>query len=233
MSDKELQNIRDNTKDVIVLFDLDGTLVDSTQAIYASFCDAYKKMGQKAPSFESVKNTIGHTLEDMFLQNGADSNKVAEYVHHYRICYRSLMEEGTHLLPLVKEAIIEAHSFAYLGVVTTKRGDFSQILLEKLDVWQYFECIVGIESVTHPKPSPEPIFKALEMLHITQKDIVKQRIYMVGDTHLDLSAAQRAEINAVGVLCGFGKREDMEQFNVPLCESTLEAVRYIAQKCSI
>ncbi|MCX2716537.1 HAD family hydrolase [Helicobacter sp. MIT 21-1697] len=220
-------------KTAIILFDLDGTLIDSTQAIYMSFCEAYKTMCAELPAFECVKNSIGHTLEDMFVQNGVARSEVQEYVKAYRIHYRVLMEEGTHLLPFAKEAIIKAYEFANLGIVTTKRGDFSQILLQKLGVWEYFDDIIGIESVRFPKPHTEPILKALEHLGAAQKGINNHKIFMIGDTSLDLSAAKNAHINAVGVLCGFGKRDDMESFNVPLCENTLAAVHYIAQKCGV
>lgn len=215
-------------KEYIVLFDLDGTLVDSTQAIYASFCKVYMAMNDTPPSLEQVKSGIGHTLETMFLQNGVEKQKVDEYVGHYRMAYRGLMEQGTHLLAHAKEAIIQAHSFATLGVVTTKRGDFSQILLDKLGVWEYFSGIIGIESVKNPKPHAEPILKALAMLD-KGGEIQKEKIYMIGDTILDIEAAKNAEIQAVGVLCGFGKKEEMKKAQVPLCENTLEAVEWIKQ----
>ncbi len=217
----------------IILFDLDGTLVDSTQAIYASFCESFKAMGQIPPSFESVKQYIGHTLEDMFLAHNVSSLQVESYVQHYRNCYRKLMEEGTHLLPYVKDALKRAYEFASLGVVTTKRGDFSRILLENLGVWKYFDGIVGIESVKYPKPHAELILKALDLLQAQQKGISKNRIYMVGDTMLDIQAAQNTGIKAVGVLCGFGIEADMRASNVPLYANPLMAVDYIAQKCSI
>ena len=225
--------MQDKAKNAIVLFDLDGTLVDSTQAIYASFCEAYKSMGKVAPSREEVIKTIGHTLENMFMQNGVLHTEVDEYVRHYRICYRTLMEAGTHLIPHAKEAVIEAYDFAYLGDVTTKRGDFSQILLEKLGVWQYFDGIIGIESVSRPKPDAEPILKMLEHLRVAQRGIAQDRIFMVGDTSLDICAAKNAQIQSVGVLCGFGDRKSLEAQNALICENALEAVRYIAQKCSI
>lgn len=219
-------------KSHIILFDLDGTLVDSTQAIYASFCAAFNAMQKPAPSLESVKNVIGHTLEDMFIACGVAHKAVSAYIKHYRICYRGLMEEGTHLLPLVKEALEMAHTFAYLGIVTTKRGDFSRILLDKLGVGAYFDVIVGIESIQHPKPHKEPILKAIEILtrkynHI--QNINKTYMYMIGDTRLDIESAINAQINAVGVLCGFGKEQDMKAYNVPLCANARDGVAYIAQ----
>lgn len=213
------------TKDYIVLFDLDGTLIDSTQAIYASFCAAFRAINGSAPSFESMRQTIGHTLEDMFLSQGVRGDEVKQYVEQYRVAYRALMEQGTQLLPHAREAIERASEFATLGVVTTKRGDFSQILLEKLGVWGYFSGIVGIESVKYPKPHAEPILKALDMLECGQD---RSRIYMIGDTLLDIQAAKNAHIQAIGVLCGFGKMEQMQDTQVPLYANALEAVRAIA-----
>lgn len=187
-------------------------------------------MNDTPPSLDQVKLGIGHTLESMFLQNGVKKQSVDEYVKHYRVAYRGLMEQGTHLLVHAKEAIILAHSFATLGVVTTKRGggDFSQILLDKLGVWEYFSGIVGIESVSSPKPHAEPILKVLEMLD-KDKEIQRDRIYMIGDTILDIQAAKNAKIQAVVVLCGFGKKEAMQESQAPLCENTLEAIRWIQQ----
>lgn len=218
-------------KKYIVLFDLDGTLIDSTQAIYASFCQAYRLMGRTPPLFDEIKRTIGYTLEDMFITQGIPPKEAPIYVGHYREAYHHLMEEGTHLLPYVKEALHRASAFAYLGVVTTKRGDFSKILLERLGVGGYFDCIVGIESTTYPKPHAEPILKALELLRASQKAIGKKHIYMIGDTMLDIEAAQNAGICSVGVLCGFGLHD--VHLEIPLCDNTLQAVDYIAQKHSI
>lgn len=224
---------KDGVKNVIILFDLDGTLIDSTQAIYASFCAAYRAMGNTPPSLEAMKAYIGYTLEDMFLNNGISAFKLKEYVNHYRIHYRALMESGTQLLPHAREAIERASEFAILGVVTTKRGDFSQILLQKLGVWEYMSDIVGIESVSSPKPSAQPILMALQRiaskLHV---QIPNDKIYMVGDTILDLQAAHNAKIKCVGVECGFGNLAQMQQY-APMSPHTLHAVEYIAQKCAI
>lgn len=218
-------------KDYIVLFDLDGTLVDSTPAIYHSFCAAFEAMGQKKPEKSRVVECIGHTLENMFLANGATKDNVNAFITHYRKHYRALMEEGTRLLEGAESAIKEAHSFAHLAVVTTKRGDFSRILLERFNVWKYFDGIVGIESVANPKPDSEPILAAIKQINMPH--IEKNHIFMIGDTILDVLAAQNAHINAIAVLCGFGKEQDLAALNVPLCKNTQEAIRFIARNHSI
>lgn len=222
-----------NKKTGIILFDLDGTLIDSTVAIYASFCEAFKNMGENPPSLECVESCIGHTLENMFLKNGVSSTLVGEYVAHYRKHYRLMMEEGTKLLEGVEDAIERAYEIAYLGVVTTKRGDFSRILLDKFGVGKYFDTMVGIESVDYPKPNAQPILKAIQKIESQHGTIHQDRIFMVGDTPLDLIAAKNAKIQSVGVLCGYGKATDMRDLTSLLCKCVLDAVDCIAQRLKI
>ena len=152
------------SKNAIILFDLDGTLIDSTPAIYTSFCEVYKERGLTPPSLDCVKQGIGHTLEDMFLAQGITKDKVNEYVQSYRIFYRAQMETGTTLLPNAKEAVVLGYEFAHLGVVTTKRGDFSAKLLESFGILRYFSTVIGIENVSNPKPHSEPIISALDSI---------------------------------------------------------------------
>ena len=213
----------------IILFDLDGTLIDSTKAIYASFCEALEAFGYPKPNLDSVKATIGHTLEDMFLAHQIPEGRVGEFVQSYRNAYHAKMEAGTTLLPNAAEAIRLAASFADLGVVTTKRGDYSTRLLHALGVGEYFGCVVGVESISRPKPDSEPILKALESF---SNAAVAQK-YMVGDTTLDLESAKRAGISAVGVLCGYGKEEALRAYNVPICVDALAAVREIERSLGI
>lgn len=210
-------------KQTIILFDLDGTLIDSTKAIYASFCEAMEAFGYPKPSIDSVKATIGHTLEDMFLAHKIPQERVGEFVQAYRRAYHAKMEAGTTLIAGAKEAIELAASFAELGVVTTKRGDYSTRLLHTLGVGEYFRCVVGIESISRPKPDSEPILKALKSFC----NAAEAHKYMIGDTPLDLEAAKRAGIMAVGVLCGYGKEEALRAYDVPICANSLAAVREI------
>ncbi len=116
----------------VVLFDLDGTVIDSTEAILDGFRVAFETFGEKVPSNEAIKNEVGHTLEDMFLKLGVAEDRVNEHVHAYKMHYRIISCEKTVLLYGAKEAIEEASSFATLGVVTTKTGEYSRILLEHL-----------------------------------------------------------------------------------------------------
>lgn len=213
-----------NPKRAIILFDFDGTLIDSTPAIYASFCAALSRNGFAIPSQQSVEGCIGHTLHDMFAMHGVAPEMLQRCVDDYRASYRAQMERGTVLLPNAREAVVQASAFAFLGLVTTKRGDYSRALLQSFGIAEHFACVVGIEDAASPKPAPEPILCALA--RIAHKEIAPEHIFMVGDTALDLQSARAAGVRGLGVLCGFGQEGDLRAFGVPLFADALEAVAF-------
>ena len=208
---------------MILLFDLDGTLIDSTEAILESFHTACSKLGFPSPSDEHIKRLIGYPLDYMFAHVGVSEEQVWDFVDAYKEHYRVISKQKTVLLPNAKEAVEEAAAFARLGIVTTKTGRYSRELMEHFGLLHYFEVLVGREDVKNPKPHPEPIVNAVEMMH-PQKG---EDIYMVGDTKLDMECAKEAGVKAVGVLCGYGGKEELEPYGYPLFGDALEAVRYL------
>jgi len=208
-----------------ILFDLDGTLIDSTEAILESFHRSYTVLGGEHPTDAAIKALIGHTLEDMYLRLGIEQQEVDRYVRTYKEHYRIISKEKTVLLPGAREAIEAAAAFAKLGIVTTKTGLYSRELLEHFGVMEHFGILVGREDVTHPKPHPEPVLKAIEYLGADPL-----QCWLIGDTRLDADAAQRAGIACIGVLCGYDNAEQLRALTPFIENNALEAVRFIANK---
>lgn len=204
-----------------ILFDLDGTLIDSTDAILEGFEVAYETFGEAVPDAEHIKSLIGYPLDIMFEELGIRGDKW-DYVDAYKKHYRIISRAKTTLLPFAREAIEEASRFAKLGIVTTKTAHYSKELLEHMDVMHYFDVLIGRESVENPKPHAEPIHKAIKHL-----DASYETTWMIGDTLLDLHSANNAGIKSVGVLCGYGKRADLEKHSKYVTDNAFDAVKLI------
>jgi len=207
---------------MIILFDLDGTLIDSTEAILESFAVAFKAHGQEVPSDEEIKAEIGHPLDIMFPTLGVAQEEVEAYVLAYKMHYREIFCAKTVLLPDALAAVELASKHARLGVVTTKTAKYSIELLEHMGLMGYFEVLVGREDVENPKPHPEPILKALSKL---QSDTTKY--WMIGDTPMDILAAKAANISSVAVTCGYADEALLLEHTDNVYQSALEAVKFI------
>lgn len=210
-------------KQTIILFDLDGTLIDSTDAILESFHHAFAQCGSTTPDDGTITAQIGHPLDVMFHTLGIPREKIDACVQAYKAHYRTIHRTKTVLLPHAKEAVREAATFAHLGVVTTKTGRYSIELLEHLGLMPFFDVVIGREDVQHPKPNPEPIHKALEAL-----PEVTGNTYMIGDTCMDMDAAKAAGVVGIGVLCGYGTAETLEGCTEVLVKDAGEAVEKVA-----
>jgi len=213
----------DQIRSKIILFDLDGTLIDSTEAILESFAKAYAKFDVAVPADESITTLIGLPLEIMFVKLGVDEAKAMDYVQAYKEHYRTIHTQKTVLLPQVEDALIIARECARLGVVTTKTGKYSRELLEHFGIMKYFDVLIGSEDVQNPKPHPEPIIKALDALGYTYGTVT----YMIGDTISDILAAQEADIASIGVLTGYGNEDELEEDADFVAKDVFDAVKIV------
>lgn len=207
-----------------ILFDLDGTLIDSTEAILESFHNSFDVYNHSHPSDEEIKVLIGHPLDVMYSDLGIEENLVWDFVKTYKEHYQKIYLDKTVLLDYAIEAIKEAQKIAKLGVVTTKTGQYSRKILENFGVMDAFNVLIGREDVHNPKPHPEPIEKAMSMMKCN-----KERCWMIGDTRLDIASAQSAGIKSVAVTSGYDKMEQLLTLTDIIEINALEAVKYISK----
>lgn len=212
-------------KNTIILFDLDGTLIDSTDAIISSFYNSFKELEfDFKGTTEDIKDLIGYPLDVMYVNLGVEDKVKWDFVDAYKNKYRQISKEQTYLLENAIEAVELAASYARVSVVTTKTRMYTMPLLENLNIARHFEIITGRENVQNPKPHPEPIHITLEQMNYN-KDI--HSVWMIGDTKLDLIAANDANVNSVGVLCGYGKENELKKYTEFIENNALEAVKLI------
>jgi len=209
----------------VILFDLDGTVIDSTEAILESFSVSYGEFNVEKPTDEDIKALIGYPLDDMYRSLGVSEHEVNDYVASYKRHYRKISREKTFLIDGAKEAIEYAALHARLGVVTTKTAKYSKELLEHFEILHHFEVLIGREDVENPKPHAEPILKAMSSMSAKSNSS-----YMIGDTRLDLFSAKNAGIKCVAVTTGYDSKEILQTHNKHVTDSLKDAIEYILDK---
>ena len=206
----------------VILFDLDGTLIDSTEAILESFDVSFKTFNQKTPDEEKIKKLIGLPLDVMFEHLGVKRDEVWDYVDAYKKNYRKISTQKTKLLPYAKEAVIKASKFARLGIVTTKTARYSKELMEYFGLIDYFEVLIGREDVENPKPHPEPILRAVYKMKAN-----KEATFMIGDTCLDMVSSKEAGVFGIGVTGDYTPKKELVECADIIKNNALEAVELI------
>ncbi|CAA6807286.1 MAG: Phosphoglycolate phosphatase (EC [uncultured Campylobacterales bacterium] len=208
----------------IILFDLDGTLIEGTIPIVEGFKNVFKHFDTNIPTDKEIKDLIGHPVPIMMSAFGVAKNDITKYREQYTIEYRKLAHHTT-LIEFGAEAINFASKFARLGVVTTKTSAGSKPLLKKLGVVDFFDVIIGADDVDNLKPHKEPIEKALK--HFDNVEL--QNCWMIGDTSLDLQSAKNAGINSAGVLSGYANKAILKKHSSNIFLNSYDAVKYIKE----
>jgi len=177
-----------------VLFDLDGTILDTNELIIQSFLHALR--GVVPPDFgrEQIISLMGQPL---ILQLRAFSGReeVSDLVRAYREYNLARHDQMVRLFPGVSETLdVLKRSGVRMGVVTSKMRETSERALKLLDLMDKFDVLVPVDEVTHPKSHPEPVQKAMQALGAEPA-----RTLMVGDSPADMEAALRAGAVPAGV----------------------------------
>ncbi|ETT47322.1 MULTISPECIES: pyrophosphatase PpaX [Paenibacillus] len=178
-----------------VLFDLDGTIVDTNELIISSFMYALKDNGLAPLTREEIIPHMGTTLQQqMRVFSGLeDVNGTLE--KSYRSYNNEHHDELVRSFPLVKETIEElSRRGIKLGIVTTKIRPTTIKTLERFDLLKYMDTIVTVNDVTEPKPHPEPVLTAVKNLGVDPR-----KTLMIGDSAVDIQSAKAAGVYAVGV----------------------------------
>jgi pyrophosphatase PpaX len=196
-----------NNKINTVLFDLDGTLIDTNELIISSFLHTLEHYYPNRYKREDVLPFLGPTLRETF--EPMDPTKVDEMIATYRKYNLAHHDTFVTEFPTVLETVKILKERGYkVGIVTTKLSDvvMKGLKLTKLD--SYFDVIVALDHVEKAKPDPEPIFNALKQLGSQPEEAI-----MVGDNYHDILAGKNAGTKTAGVAWTIKGRDYLEKFD--------------------
>lgn len=208
-----------------VLFDLDGTIINSEKGITESIKYALDKLNYDYSNLD-FKKFIGPSLYTSFEKYcGFDYEKQKQAVAYYREIYEiknvyeCCLYEGVYeLLKRLKE-----HN-RIIALATAKPKKFAKIILDHFNITQFFDVIEGITSDDQTKAY-------IINLAIKNTGADKNITVMVGDRENDIFGANMCKINSIGVTYGFGDRYELEKANATyVCDTPDEVFRIICKK---
>ena len=205
----------------LVIFDLDGVLVDSTEAITSTFRHVLKTVGRVSVTDKHITEMIGMPLHDMFERYLPEHGEECSTM--YREIYGSVCVKGSKLYNGVVETL-EYLKSSVLAVATTKYSKEAEILLKGMAIRKYFKFVLGIDDVQKPKPNPDVINKILEM-----GGFEKNRSLIVGDTNYDILAGKAAGITTVGATYGFQDKNILAAANPDFLIDSLPELKSIVR----
>ncbi|WGG45177.1 pyrophosphatase PpaX [Rossellomorea sp. DA94] len=189
-----------------ILFDLDGTLINTNDLIISSFMHTLNHYYPGQYGEEDVHPFMGPPLEESF--GGLDPDKMEEMCAHYRAYnhehHDSLVTEFEGVYETVKTLYDNGYK---LAIVSTKVRDVVLKGLDLMNLHPFFEVIITLDEVENAKPHPEPIEKALVALGSSPGEAI-----MIGDNHHDILAGKNAGVLSAGVAWSAKGREHLAHY---------------------
>ena len=190
-----------------ILFDLDGTLVDSRHDITGSVNHLRGEHGLAALSVDDVAAMVGLGIRALLERSLGDGREIPieAAVVRFRAHYREHCLDRTVLYPGVRETLDRLGSLR-LAVVSNKPEEFSRKIVEGLGIADHFGTVVGGDTTPEKKPHPEPLHRALRDIGSLPREAL-----MVGDSDVDVNAGRRAGVRTCAVRYGIGNPEAIDR----------------------
>lgn len=189
-----------------VLFDLDGTLTDPGEGITNSVRYALNKMGIREPDTQKLYRFIGPPLKDSFMEfYGMDEAQAMRAIAEYRVYYGDRGIRQNRLIPGMKETLSALRSRGKkLLVATSKPEHFSYDVLKSFDLLRFFDGVYGADDNESRVSKGDVLRYAIANAAFDTASAV-----MVGDRKFDVLGAKEVGIPTVGVLFGYGTKEEL------------------------
>lgn len=185
----------------VLIFDLDGTLIDSGLDLAHSVNAALAESGRPALPHETIFSYVGDGAAELIrraLGNSAEPAELERILAFFLTYYRAHMLDNTRLYPGVREGLDQLDGYS-MAVLTNKPVRFSRAILEGLHVAHFFRFVYGGNSFERKKPDPMGVRTLLQDFGASPDEAM-----VVGDSDVDVRTARNAGTSACGVTYGLG-----------------------------
>jgi len=195
-----------------ILFDLDGTIVDSRDAYLEAAKTAFHAMGLEPPTMQTTLQ-IPKRLEQNLSIDDLTHTNTARFLDVYLKTFYAITELKTKPIPNIRTALENLQQKAKLVLITMRNVPKVSVAkeLQQFGLAQYFTCILTAQDTHKPKPSPEALIKALKVIDVQICDCL-----IVGDSVIDITAGKAAGAKTIAVLSGLYTEQELAKFNPDL-----------------
>ena len=207
-----------------IIFDLDGTLTDSQEGIVNSMKAAMNALGRKIPGQNLIRGFIGIPLQELFLNHfRISAGELEKAVFHFRNYYTEKGIFENKLYPGIEELLIQLNQGSTLFVATSKFEKNALRVLRHFNMDGFFTGMAGANSSGTHSGKTELVEKLLNDFHINRDATT----VMVGDTTMDLKAAEACNIDSIGVTYGYGLINELAKCNPTYLVNSVEELATI------
>ncbi|HOX54663.1 MAG: HAD family hydrolase [Candidatus Omnitrophica bacterium] len=194
-------------KDIkLIIFDLDGTIVDAYDAIIDSFNYMMKKLHLPSADPLAIRRAVGWG-DKMLLVPFVKKSLLNKALDIYRPHHRRALLKKSHLIYGARGILTYLKSKGYkLAVASNRPSEFSKILVRHLKIDNFFDYMLCADQLKRGKPDPEIILKIVDFFSVS-----KQQTIYVGDMTVDVQAAKRAKVKSIAVLTGSSSKEEIRK----------------------
>lgn len=211
----------------LIIFDLDGTLVNSIPDLTLALNDMLSHFDRKNFSEEIVSTWVGKGIDELLKKAIIASDEKAlplsleKAKTYYESYYKNHVCEKSYLYNGVKDVLSYLKKEKYsLVICTNKPFQFIEPILRQLDIISFFDEWIGGDSLEYKKPHPKPLLYLAEKHKIQTKECV-----MVGDSKNDIIAAREAHIDSIGLTYGYNYNEPIGESNPDVVLSNFEEIK--------
>ncbi|MDP8212266.1 MAG: HAD family hydrolase [Candidatus Zapsychrus exili] len=192
----------------LVIFDLDGTLVDAYKAVFESLNYSLSSLGYPVATSSDIKRSVGWGVRSL-MNSFVKEEDIDKIIGIYRHSHKRSLKTGAKFMPGAKDLLKKLENAGYTMAIATNRPAWStEVILKHLNMSKYFKYVLSGEKVKNLKPAPEILERVLEEFNLSADEAI-----YVGDMTIDVETANAVKMRAISVVTGSSTEDEIKALN--------------------